>query len=692
MDSIKLFSLLKSCTSSKSLTLGKLLHQKVVIFGLQNNLGICKNLINLYISCGKFNCAKQVFHIIENPLDITLWNGLMAAYTKNYMFDETLLLFDRLLNFPYLKPNDYTYPSVFKACSGLKRLGYGKMVHAHVIKIGVSSDVVVASSMVGLYAKCDMFGAAIKLFDEMPERDVASWNHVISCYYQSGQYLKALDSFEKMKELGFGPNSVTFTSAVSSCARLLDLERGQVIHKELEQSGLVFDGFVTSALVDMYGKCGRLEKAREIFKQIKTKNLVTWNAMISGYCLRGDTKTCIELLLQMNNENIKPRATTLSCLLMACSKSAQLRHGKFVHGYIIRNDIETDVLADSSLVDLYFKCGAVASAENVFAKMSKNHVCVWNSMISGYVSVGRYFEALAIFNEMRQMGIKPDAITITSALSSCTQLTALEQGKKIHNILIEIKLESDEIVMAALLDMYAKCGAINEALYVFNQLPERDIVSWTSMIAAYGSHGRAYEALELFHRMQQSNVRPDRVTFLAIVSACSHAGLVDEGHYYFNLMINSYKIKPSIEDYSCFVDLFGRSGRLREAYEILRKAPFIGNDVGLLSTLFSACLRHGEQEIGDEIAMKLMERDLDDPSVYISLEKMYGSVKKWDEARKLRMKMKEFGIKKNPGCSWIETDNRIQAFFAEYKSFPEAERVYMCLSTINNHMEKDEHL
>lgn len=666
------------------------MHQKVIILGLQHNIGLCKNLINLYISCHEFHSAKIVFQTIENPLDITLWNGLIAAYTKNFMFNEALELFERLLKFPYLWPNSYTYPSVIKACSGLKRVENGRMIHACLIKTGFLSDVVVTSSMVGVYAKCGFFDSAIQVFDEMPERDVASWNTVISCYYQSGQYEKALESFETMKRLGFCPNSVTFTCAVSSSARLLDLEKGTSIHQDLMRGGFVSDDFVNTSLVDMYGKCGCLEKAKQVFEQIKKKNLVAWNVMIAGYGLRGDSKSCIELLLRMNEEKTKPSSTTLTGLLMACSKSAQLQHGKFVHGYIIRNNVQTDIIVSSSLVDLYFKCGTVAPAERIFNKMPKNNVTAWNVMISGYVSVGHYFEALGIFNEMREVDIKPDAVTFTSALASCTQLAALEQGKEIHKFVIESKLESNEIVMGALLDMYAKCGEVNEALCVFNQLPERDLVSWTSMIVAYGSHGQAYEALKLFEKMLHSNVIPDRVAFLAIISACSHAGLVDDGHYYFNLMINDYKIQPTIKDYSCFIDLLGRAGRLHEAYGILQRTPCIREDVDLLSTLFWACHMHREQELGEEIAGLLMQKDLDDPSTYTILANMYASNRKWDIARTFRMKMKELGMRKSPACSWIEVDKTIQAFFVDDKYFPLAEMVYGCLSIISSHMEKDE--
>jgi pentatricopeptide repeat protein len=310
-------------------------------------------------------------------------------------------------------------------------------------------------------------------------------------------------------------------------------------------------------------------------------------------------------------------------------------------------------------------------------------------MISGYVTEGKLFEALGLFSKMRQSFVEPDAITFTSVLAACSQLAALEKGREIHNLIVERNLGNNEVVMGALLDMYAKCGAVEEAFGVFKCLPERDLVSWTSMITAYGSHGQVYEALELFAKMLLSNVKPDRVAFLAILSACSHAGLVDDGLYHFNQMINVYGIIPRLEHYSCLIALLGRAGRLHEAYEILQRNPEISDDVQLLSTLFSACRLHKNIDLGVEIAEKLIDKDPDDSSTYIILSNMYASFGKWDEVRMVRSKMKELGLKKNPGCSWIEINQKIVPFFVEDNSHYHLEVINKCLSYLTSHMEDE---
>ncbi|GMN29462.1 hypothetical protein TIFTF001_046343 [Ficus carica] len=629
-----LISLLRICTCSKSILQGKLVHQKIITLGLTDGASLCNYLVNFSFSCNLHVCASLVFQTMGDPLDISLWNGLLAAYTKNSMFFEALELFQRLLHYPCVNPDSYTFPSVLKACGQMGRVGYGKMVHTRLGKTGVLSDVFVSSSLVTMYAKCNELKCANQLFDEIPERDVACWNAVISCYYQHGQPEKVLEVFEKMKSAGVEPNSATHTIAISSCARLLDLERGKEIHKEAMKTGLLSEGFVRSSLVDMYGKCGFIEMAKEVFEQIPRKNAVAWNSIIAGYSLKGDSKSCIELFKGMNGEGTRPTLTTFSSILLACTRSVQLQHGKCIHGYIVRNSIETDIYINNLLIDLYFKCGIVLSAKNVFEKIPKPDRVSWNVMISGYAMVGNYFEALGAYDTMKEVGVRPDSITFTSALPACSQLAALEKGKEIHKSIIQNKFENDEVVMGALLDMYAKCGAVDAAVEVFHRLPERDLVLWTSMITAYGSHGRAIEALKLFSEMQQSNEKPDGVAFLAVLSACSHAGLIDEGCNYFHQMINKYGIKPTIEHYSCLLDLLGRAGRLREAYQILRENTEMREEVDLLSTLLSWCRLHEDFELAVEVANLLIEKSPNDASTYVSLMNIYGSDKKWHELRK----------------------------------------------------------
>ncbi|KAF3796346.1 Pentatricopeptide repeat-containing protein [Nymphaea thermarum] len=601
MNTERLSLLLTDCISKRSLRHGKLLHKHIVSSGLQQDISLCKKLINFYISLDCLQSARLVFKNIECPLDIALWNSLLAAYSRNHLYRETQLLFEELRSFSCVKPDGYTVPSVLKAFGALRCVQDGRKLHGWVIKA---------------------------------------------------------------------------------------LEKGRMVHESLIRSGYEMDVFVNSSLVDMYARCGSLVMARKIFDLVPNKTVVTWNSMISGYAITGDFIYSIHLFLNMNAEGVKPTSTTLCILLSLCSKLGNLQFGKFMHGYIIRNKVETDIFTDTALLDLYLRCGALQYAEDIFETITKMNCVSWNVMISGLVSRGCYDEALKIFNDMRNSGVKPDAITFASTLQACSQLSALQLGKEMHQYIVENKLEKEEVVAAALVNMYAKCGAVNDAHNVFDRMSKRDIVSWTTMITAYGSHGNTLEAIYLFQQMEKSETKPDGVAFLALLSACSHGGLVDEGHHYFDQMRVCYGIDPTLEHYSCVIDLLGRAGRVHEAYDILRHMP-IKADVGLLGALFSACSQHGKVELGEKVAELLLEKDPDDASTYIVLSNLYAAAGKWENVRKVRWKMRERGLRKSPGCSWIEVDKRTHTFFVEDKSHPQAETIYETLDSLLLQMKRE---
>ncbi|ESQ32279.1 hypothetical protein EUTSA_v10005537mg [Eutrema salsugineum] len=687
MESLKLLSLLRECTNAKSLRQVKLLHQRILAVGLQSDVVLCKSLINVYFACKDHCSARLVFEKIDVQSDVYLWNSLVSGYAKNSMFHEALEVFRRLLNCTICVSDSYTYPNVIKAYGALGREFHGRMIHSLLVKSGHVCDVVVASSLVGMYAKFNLFENSVQVFDEMPERDVASWNTVISSFYQSGEAEKALELFGSMESSGFEPNSVSLTVAISACSRLLCLERGREIHRKYVKKGFESDEYVNSALVDMYAKCGCLEMAREVFQQMPRKSLVAWNSMIRGHVAKGDSKSCVELLNRMIIEGTRPSQATLTSILMACSRSWNVLHGKSVHGYVIRSIVDPDIYFDCSLIDLYFKFGEVKLAETVFAKTQKAVVESWNVMISGYVSVGNWFKAIEVFDQIVSVGVKPDVVTLTSVLPACSQLAALEKGKRIHLIIKESRLQTDELLMNALLDMYSKCGDVKEASRIFKSIRVKDVVSWTVMISAYGSHGQPREALYHFDEMQKFGVKPDEVTFLAMLSACGHAGFIDEGVKLFNQMRSKYGIEPSIEHYSCLIDILGRAGRLLEAYDILQQKPETRDNAELLRTLFSACCLHRDYSLGDRIARLLVEKYPDDASTYTVLLNLHASGESWDAARLIRLKMKEMRLKKKPGCCWIVINEQLWHFFAEDMCHPHSDNIYECLALLSGHME-----
>ncbi|KAG6478435.1 pentatricopeptide repeat-containing protein At5g27110-like [Zingiber officinale] len=686
-DLLKSLSSTTAAVAGDSLASGRIVHAKSITLGFHADPILCRALVGFYLSFDLAHLAIRLLDSVPSD-DVSPWNAFLSACSTRHLHAQALRLLRKLLLLsPRLKPDAFTYPSALKACAGLGAALDGEFLHAGAIKHGFSADVVVSSSLVYMYAKCHRFASAIQMFDEMPQRDAACWNTIMSCYYQSGQPSKALEVFDQMTHCGFQPDSVTYTTAFSACARLADLDRAKRVYEVLITSGFELDNFISSSIVDMYAKCGNLATAREVFEQIQSKSVVSWNSIITGYSSAGDSCSVLDLFARMIAQGIRPTSSTISCLVMACSKSSNFLQGRFIHGYIVRNCITVDVYVASSLVDLYFKCGMTQCAEYIFANMPKSDVVSWNVMLSGYVMTGSYFKAIELFHGMSFFETVPDAIAFTSVLSACAQLAALDQGREIHKQIRENSLESNETVMCALLDMYAKCGAIGEARAVFDKLASKDVLSWTSMIMAYGSHGQATEALKLFHEMQNVKVKPDHVTFLSLLSACNHGGLVIEGCYYFNQMMNEYGIKPRVEHYSCLIDLLGRSGQIDEALSILKNTPDIRADAGLLGSLLSACSLHKNLKVGGEIASLVVKLDPDDHSALITLANMYASAGRWDEMRQVRTRVKKRGLKKNPGCSWIESENTIHQFFVKDDLHQHTNLIYEWLGYLSLHME-----
>ena len=559
----------------------------------------------------------------------------------------------------------------------------GKALHALVRKSGCMADPVVASSLVAMYAKSGHFASAIYLFEEMPQRDVGSWNTVISCYYQDGLPAMALEMFYKMKRSGFLPDAVTFTAAIAACARLPAPKAGKAIHGEIFQRGIPLDGFIGSALIELYCKSGEVNAAKEIFYQVPEKNIVCWNSLING----SEAEGAVALLKGMSYEGVNPTETTLSSLLMVCARAQDLQRGSFLHGFLLRRQMQDNVFIQSSLMELYFKCGLSSLAVKVFQSIESavqiKYPVLWNVLISGHAAAGEFFEVLRVYRAMEQCS-SPDTATFAVVLPACAQLAALQQGKDIHCAALRAGLASNATVMSAVLDMYAKCGAMEEARRVFDDILVRDLVAWTSMISAYGSHGLAREAVELFHQM---SLPPDRVAFLAAISACSHGGLIEEGCQIFHEMMIKHGIEPGVEHYACMVDLLGRYGQVEEALELILEMPAMKRDAGILGSLFSSCRHHRNLATGEKVARLLAGADPEElNSSLIVLSNMYASAGKWEEVRSVRGRIKDQRLKKTPGCSWIEVDEMIHQFFVDDGSHPMTGRIHLCLDTLMIHM------
>ncbi|XP_057854681.1 pentatricopeptide repeat-containing protein DOT4, chloroplastic isoform X2 [Cryptomeria japonica] len=603
---------------------------------------------------------------------------------KNADCEEALELFRKFV-LSGVKLDPVMIVCILPACARLGALQQGKQIHEFILRSGFKSDIYVLNAMIDLYAKCGRIEDALHIFDKMTERDVVSWSSIIAGHSQNGHYYETLRLFREMKLAVVEPSSVTFAGVISACAELVNVKLGKEIHGYVIRSGLQMDVFVGSALIDMYSKCGRLEIARRVFDQMLHRDLVLWNSMIAGYVQNGHCKEALKLFNRIHEAGLKPNMVTLVSILPACAAFGSLKQGKEIHSYIVKGGLETELVVGCALIDMYARRGVMNSCQLVFNRTSSRDVVLWNSMICGYVQNSYSDEALKFFCHIQQSGITPDSVTLSSILPACTHLANLQKGKEIHDYAIRNGFEACVSIGNALIDMYAKCGTIKSGRYVFDRMGERDVVSWNAIIAGYGLHGYVVDVFHLFNEMNRTGMQPDYITFIALLSTCSRAGLVDKGWEFFESMRRDYEIMPKMEHYACMVDLLGRSGQLDQARDFIERLPLKpGADV--YASLLGSCRVHHNVELAEFTAEQLFKLEPDNAGYYVLLSNIYATAGRWVDVEKVRLLMKGRGVEKQPGCSWIEVGNGIHTFIVGDKSHRQAPKTYETLERLFGQM------
>lgn len=528
-----------------------------------------------------------------------------------------------------------------------------------------------------MYSRFGAVRDAEKVFVEMPERDSGAWNAMVSGFCQNGMAADAVRVFSAMVAEGVRVDRVTFASVLPVCAPLDDLLLGLAIHVFAIKQGLDVELFVSNALIDMYAKMGCIEGARQKFDDMLDRDLVSWNSIISAYEQAGKPHTALELHSEMQKSGVQPDVLTLVSLASAVAQSGNVLSGRSVHAYITRRGWDTDdIIAGNAIVDMYAKLGVVELAQRMFDKMPVRDVITWNTLLTGYSQNGLADEAIGVYETMEQSeGIRPIQGTLVSVLPAYSHLGALQKGMRIHAQAMQIGLHSDVYVGTCLIDMYAKCGRLNEAVALFEkEIPRASSGPWNAIIAGYGIHGHGKQALRIFSQMEQEMVKPDNVTFVSLLSACSHAGLVDGGQRCFHVMQTKYGIRPVVKHYACMVDLLGRAGDLDAAYGLIRTMP-IEPDSAVWGALLGACRVHGNVELGALASEFLFEIDPENVGYYVLLSNMYAKTGDWDGVNDVRSLAKRRHLQKTPGWSSIEVNNKVNVFFTGNQSHPQYENI-----------------
>lgn len=677
---------IKACGGLNSLRMAKFVHDMIRTMGLELDLFAGSSLIKLYANNHCIHDARRLFDEIPQK-DSVLWNVMLNGYAKNGDSSNCIETF-MAMRYGNFKPNSVTLACTLSVCVSEGLIDLGCQLHAFSIISGLELDSQVANTLLAVYSKCQCLSDARKLFNMMPQSDLVTWNGMISGYVQNGYMSEASHIFNNMISAGVKPDSITFASFLPSVVEYASLRQGKEIHGYIIRHGFPLDVFLESALINVYCKCRNLEMARNIFNESTTVDVGVCTAMISGFVLNGMHTDALDTFRWLLKFNMKPNSLTLASVFPVFASLAALNLGKELHGNIIKHGFDRICHVGSAIADMYAKCGRLDLAYQMFQRTAKRDVVCWNSMISSYSQNARPKEAIDLFCQMGMKGARYDSFSLTAVLSACANLPALHHGKAIHGLIIRGVFTFDVFCMSALIDMYAKCGNMDFARRVFDLMPSKNEVSWNSIIAAYGNHGCLKESLTLFNEMLENGIPPDHVTFLGIISACGHVGHVDCGIHYFRCMTEEYGIPARLEHYACMVDLFGRAGRLNEAFDKIKTMPF-SPDAGVWGTLLGACRVHGNVELAEVAARHLLDLDPENSGYYILLANILAEAKKWESVLQIRNLMKERGVQKVPGYSWIEVNNTTHMFVAADGNHPQSGEMYSLLKLLLPELRKE---
>lgn len=665
--------------------MGRSVHYHVLEMGFGSDLYIGNSLIDMYARLGCLVEARGVFDGMPER-DLVTWNSMISGYSANGEPELALEVFNQMRMVGVIL-DSFTVASVLPACGSLVAVEEGRVIHGLVNKVGVEKDRLVINGLMAMYCKFDRLMDARLLFDRMKERDTVSWNTMIGGYTQFGVFEEAIKLFQEML-VRYKPDLLTITAILRACGQMGDLEQGRCVHEYMIRNGYKCDTTAGNILITMYAKCGSLEEAREVFDHMACKDSVSWNSLINGYLQKGRHDEGTKLFKTMEKTDVRPDSITIVAVLSTCTKLGDLSLGKELHSNVIKMGLASNLLVGNSLMDMYSKCGSVEDALQEFEKMETRDLVSWNTIVVGCVQAGNCSLGLKIFRKMKAEGVTPNVATMLGILPAFSFLAAKRHGKEIHGSILKTGLECNIPIGNALIEMYSKCGSLENAINVFNHMKEKDVVTWTALISAYGMYGHGQKALRAFTDMEEMGIIPDHVAFVAVIFACSHVGLVDEGLVYFDRMKNHYKITPRIEHYACVVDLLSRSGNLCKAENFIRAMP-LEPDVSIWGALLSACRITGETNIAERVAEQIMKLDSDKTGYYVLVSNLYAAMSKWDNVSKIRKFMKSRGLKKDPGYSWIEIRNQVYVFGTGERLGEQSVEIFQLLERLAGLMAKE---
>ncbi|CAA2958775.1 pentatricopeptide repeat-containing At5g47460 [Olea europaea subsp. europaea] len=594
---------------------------------LANLCSNCSSIlrINVHIVIQKYqfyHCLlKHVdrnFRLIPRRNFIT-WTNLISGLAQGVINPETVLARASLLYNSGSKPNAYTLVHLTRACTTTGRFSRGQQLHSHILKSGFDSNVFVSTALVNFYAMFEELNDAQKLFVEIPQPSVVSWNSLISGFVRSGKFRKALSLFVQMEKSGVLADSYSLTAALSACGQLSLVQFGKSVHSKIVKLGVQRSIVVSNCLIDVYGKCGFPAEAIWIFDDMADKDTISWNSILAANARNGKLESAFRIFSQMPNP---------------------------------------DTISYNELISGIAQFGNIEDGIGILSRMPNPNSSSWNSIITGFVNRSRAREALEFFNKMHLRGVNMDEFTFSSLLSGIASLSAITWGCSIHCCTVKRGLNENVIVGSAIIDMYFKCGQVKEAEEIFHSMCRMNLVTWNTMISGYAHNGDSNKVIQLFEQLKTiKDLHPDEITFLNVLSACWHSRIpFGIANQYFEAMIKDHRINPTPEHCSCMIRLMGHEGEVYKAEKMINELGF--ESCGLVwRTLLGACVSCGNIELAEKAAMKVIELERDQELVYVMMSNIYAHHGNWKDVRGIRELMKKRKVRKVAGLSWIEVEN-----------------------------------
>ncbi|CAO2835504.1 unnamed protein product [Amaranthus hypochondriacus] len=775
----------------KSLNLVKQMHAHVIkLPKMSNSDDIVLNLITSYLKFSDFESAVMVF-FLGFKKNFMLWRLFLEKFKSSGGNPVEILKVFSELHRKGVDFDNKILTVVLKISAILMSKWLGVGIHGSLIKKGFKMDDYVTSALMNFYGRCWGIEYVDNVFDEMPERGVWLWNEAIIAALQNENPRKSLKIFQEMQFLFVKADSLTIGKALQACAKGGNIDEGREIHGYIFRNNMIKDIAICNSLINMYGKNYKIELARKVFDSMKSRSLCSWNSMISAYASLGYFDDAMDLFHRMKSDNVEPDIVTWNCLLsshlnhglyrevltilrnmvvakslpnpssiipviQAISELNWIKLGKEIHCYVLRNALDCDLYVQTTLLDMYVKCDELGKAQAMFDLITTKNIVAWNSLISGYSSKGmledaqrlfyqmedkgiepdivtwnsllfayslkgRVKDALVVIEKMKLLGVKPNVVSWTTLISGCSQnrkfkdsitffnqmmkdginpnspticsllqatagMSWLQKGKEIHNWCIRNGFEEDVLVATAFMNMYIKSGSLYGATEIFRRVKKKTVATWNCMIMGFAAYNHGNEGIMVFNEMCEREIHPDAITFTALLSCCKNSVLLDEGWKYFDRMKGDYNIVPTIEHYSCMVDLLGKAGYLDEAMDFIKTMP-MDPDASIWGSILHSCRIHNNLQLGKLAAKKLFELEPENSANYVILMNLFAMSSKWEDVHRVREELTARGLKIQLGWSWIEIYHTVHEF-NDLKPHPDIGNIYFELYQLVVDMKK----